>query len=68
MPSFFSQLTQFTDNTLEKPFRMVEAKVEEVSVYVGKWLQFQSLWDIEAEQVYNVSPTQTSRASLFATL
>jgi len=49
------QLTKFTDSTLEKPFRLVEAKVEEVSLYVGKWLQFQSLWDIEAEQVYNVS-------------
>lgn len=52
--SSFLQLTRFKDDTLERPFKLVEAKVQEISLYVGKWLQFQSLWDIESESVYNV--------------
>lgn len=46
------QLAQFDDSTLEEPFRLIEAKVHEVSAYVGRWLQFQSLWDLEPESVY----------------
>lgn len=47
------QLTHFTDTTLEEPFRLIEAKVHEVGAYVGRWLQFQSLWDLEPEQVFH---------------
>lgn len=46
------QLTHFTDNTLERPFVLVEAKIQQLRDYVGKWLQFQSLWDLEAEYVF----------------
>lgn len=46
-------LTNLTDGTLERPFALVEAKLEEVGGYVDKWLQFQSLWDLEAEYVYS---------------
>jgi hypothetical protein len=48
-----SQLTQFPDDTLERPFSLVEAKVQQLKAYVGKWLQFQSLWDLEADYVFN---------------
>lgn len=47
------QLTSFADGTLEKPLALIEDKVQTVSSYVNKWLQFQSLWDLEAEYVYN---------------
>ena len=31
---------------------MVEDKVSQLREYVAKWLQFQSLWDLEAEYVF----------------
>lgn len=30
----------------------MEAKLSEITLYVAKWLQFQSLWDLEADYVY----------------
>ncbi|KAK4049755.1 dynein heavy chain [Microbotryomycetes sp. JL221] len=38
---------------LERPFSLVEKKLSEISEYVDKWLQFQSLWDLEPEYVYS---------------
>ena len=46
-------MTRFTDNTLERPFALIEHKVQQLIDYVGKWLQFQALWDFEAEYVFN---------------
>ncbi|KAG9008851.1 hypothetical protein FRB94_012820 [Tulasnella sp. JGI-2019a] len=46
-------LTKFNDTTLERPFALIESKVQQVKEYVAKWLQFQSLWDLEAEYVFN---------------
>ncbi|KAG8800414.1 hypothetical protein FRC16_002934 [Serendipita sp. 398] len=46
-------LTRFTDGTLEKSFTLIENKVQQLRDYVSKWLQFQSLWDLEAEYVFN---------------
>ncbi|EDR09748.1 dynein heavy chain protein 2 [Laccaria bicolor S238N-H82] len=51
--TYTSLLTRFTDNTLERPFALIEHKVQQLKDYVGKWLQFQSLWDLEAEYVFN---------------
>ncbi|KAF7760646.1 hypothetical protein Agabi119p4_10055 [Agaricus bisporus var. burnettii] len=51
--SYVSLLTRFTDDTLEKPFQLIENKVQQLKDYVAKWLQFQSLWDLEAEYVFN---------------
>jgi dynein heavy chain 1 len=45
-------LTTFADLTLQKPLSLIENKVQSVSAYVDKWLQFQSLWDLEADYVY----------------
>lgn len=36
-----------------KPFALIEAKVRDVADYVDRWLQFQSLWDLEGDYVYN---------------
>ena len=47
------QLTHFPDNALERPFSLIEIKVQHLRDYVGKWLQFQSLWDLEAEYIFN---------------
>lgn len=38
---------------LEKPLSLIENRVQTVSAYVDKWLQFQSLWDLEADFVYS---------------
>jgi hypothetical protein len=46
-------LTQLPEDILQKPFALVENKVQQLKEYVGKWLQFQSLWDLEAEYVFN---------------
>ncbi|KAI0292242.1 cytoplasmic dynein heavy chain 1 [Multifurca ochricompacta] len=50
---YTSLFTRFTDDTLQRPFALVEAKVQQLKDYVAKWLQFQSLWDLEAEFVFN---------------
>ncbi|KAG9310418.1 dynein heavy chain, N-terminal region 1-domain-containing protein [Chiua virens] len=51
--TYTSLLTRFSDNTLERPFALIELKVQQLKDYVAKWLQFQSLWDLEAEYVFN---------------
>jgi hypothetical protein len=48
----YAQLTQLPEDTLQRPFALVEGKVQQLKEYVGKWLQFQSLWDLEAEYVF----------------
>ncbi|GAA6000808.1 hypothetical protein JCM10207_004669 [Rhodosporidiobolus poonsookiae] len=50
--NYSALLSTFTDGTLERPFALVEAKLKEVGAYLDKWLQFQSLWDLEAEYVF----------------
>lgn len=35
-------------------YQVIEEKLHVVSEYVDKWLQFQSLWDLQPEQVYNL--------------
>ncbi|KAI8983292.1 dynein heavy chain [Trametes punicea] len=51
--TYTSLLTKFSDATLERPFALIELKVQSLKEYVAKWLQFQSLWDLEAEYVFN---------------
>ncbi|KAF9527881.1 cytoplasmic dynein heavy chain 1 [Crepidotus variabilis] len=52
--TYTSLLTQFPDNAiLERPFSLIETKVQYLKEYVAKWLQFQSLWDLETEYVFN---------------
>lgn len=49
---YASLLTRFQDDSLTRPFVLIEAKLAEVGSYVSKWLQFQSLWDLESEHVF----------------
>ena len=35
-------------------YHMIEIRTSRVASYVDKWVQFQSLWDLEADHVYNV--------------
>ncbi|KAB8342928.1 hypothetical protein FH972_022525 [Carpinus fangiana] len=52
------QFPQFTDllarcsSKLLSLYKLVDAKVDEIAEYVGKWLQFQSLWDLQTDQVF----------------
>ncbi|KAF9586482.1 hypothetical protein BGW38_004001 [Lunasporangiospora selenospora] len=42
-------LTKIPDDSLSKAYEIIEAKVAQVSGYVGIWLQYQSLWDLESQ-------------------
>jgi hypothetical protein len=46
------QLSRLPEGVLNKPFHLIEIKVQQLEGYVAKWLQFQSLWDLEAEYVF----------------
>ncbi|KAH9836656.1 dynein heavy chain, N-terminal region 1-domain-containing protein [Rhodofomes roseus] len=51
--TYTSLLTHFTDATLDRPFMLIEQKIQQLKEYVAKWLQFQSLWDLETEYVFS---------------
>jgi dynein heavy chain 1 len=38
---------------LKSAYLTVEGRLIEAASYVDRWLQFQSLWDLQADQVYN---------------
>ena len=48
----FSKLLSQCTGRLLGAYSLIDAKVAEISQYVAKWLQFQSLWDLQGEQVY----------------
>lgn len=51
--TYTSLLTRFPDPAfLQKPFSLIELKVQHLTSYVAKWLQFQSLWDLEPDYVF----------------
>ncbi|KGO60550.1 Dynein heavy chain, domain-2 [Penicillium expansum] len=50
----FSDLPQNCTNELSQVYNVVESRLSDVSEYVDKWLQFQSLWDLRSEQVYEI--------------
>jgi len=50
----FSHLPSLCVHDLSAVYRTIEDKVSEIVGYVDKWLQFQSLWDLEPEHVYDV--------------
>lgn len=45
--------TECTD-ALRKVYAVIEKKLAEVGSYVNEWLRFQSLWDLQADRVYDV--------------
>ncbi|RIA96574.1 dynein heavy chain [Glomus cerebriforme] len=50
--TYSNLLTQIPGNSLENAYEVIETKLKEVSEYVNVWFQFQSLWDLEANNVY----------------
>ncbi|KAK4927460.1 dynein heavy chain, partial [Elasticomyces elasticus] len=50
----FSDLPQHCTDELNEVYNVVETRLKGVSEYVDKWLQFQSLWDLRSEQVYDI--------------
>ncbi|KAL5341578.1 dynein heavy chain, cytoplasmic [Aspergillus crustosus] len=52
--SCFADLPQHCIEELKLVYSAVETRLKEVSEYVDKWLQFQSLWDLQSEQVYDI--------------
>ncbi|KAI8974487.1 dynein heavy chain [Pilobolus umbonatus] len=52
--NYSSLLTRMGDNSLEVAYQIVEDKIRQVSDYVNIWLQYQSLWDLEANHVFSI--------------
>jgi dynein heavy chain 1 len=52
--SQFSDLTSRCTESLTLVYGVVEEKTRAIADYVDKWLQFQSLWDLQSEHVYEV--------------
>ncbi|EEP80390.1 dynein heavy chain [Uncinocarpus reesii 1704] len=50
----FSALPQYCASELTEVYSVVEARLQEISEYIEKWLQFQSLWDLQSSHVYDV--------------
>jgi dynein heavy chain 1 len=46
-------LDKLANTQLKSAYLTVEHRISEASLYVDRWLQFQSLWDLQADQVYN---------------
>lgn len=49
----FTVLPQYCTNELVEVYSVVESRIQDISDYVEKWLQFQSLWDLQSSQVYD---------------
>ncbi|KAF5872560.1 putative dynein heavy chain protein [Botrytis fragariae] len=57
----FTELPRDCADELLRAYKCVEAKLHEVSLYVDKWLQFQSLWDLQSDLVYETLGEQLSK-------
>ena len=52
--SQFSHLPSQCVDEICTVYQTIEDKLLDIVAYVEKWYQFQSLWDLEAENVYNI--------------
>ena len=50
----FTYLTKHCIGEVSAVYQVIEGRFKEVSTYVDKWLQFQSLWDLQSEYVFDV--------------
>jgi dynein heavy chain 1, cytosolic len=57
----FTDLPKHCAESLSQVYTTIEDKLLEISKYVDKWLQFQSLWDLQSDQVYEILGDQLSR-------
>ncbi|KAF8934382.1 dynein heavy chain [Dissophora ornata] len=46
-------LTKIPDDSLAKAYEIIEVKLTQVKEYVDVWLQYQSLWDLESQYIFN---------------
>lgn len=49
----FTDLPRYCVESLLKVYSSVDQRLCDINAYVDKWLQFQSLWDLQADQVYD---------------
>ncbi|KAI9672025.1 MAG: Dynein heavy chain, cytoplasmic [Trizodia sp. TS-e1964] len=52
--NIFSDLTKSCCESLPRAYAAIEKKLHTIGTYVDKWLQFQSLWDLQPNQVYEI--------------
>lgn len=57
----FSDLPSRCTDALMEVYGAVEGKLRDISSYVDEWLQFQSLWDLQSEHVYDILGEDLSR-------
>ena len=57
----FNDLPSECTPALSRVHESIERKLAEIGAYVDKWLQFQSLWDLQSEQVYEILGDQLAR-------
>lgn len=57
----FTDLAGECTGILSRVYMAIDRKLREVGAYVDKWLQFQSLWDLQSEQIFDVLGDQLSR-------
>lgn len=50
----FTYLPSRCMTDLSTVYQLIEGKLDEVATYVHKWLQFQSLWDLQSDYVYDL--------------
>ncbi|KAH6676840.1 cytoplasmic dynein-like protein 1 heavy chain 1 [Halenospora varia] len=57
----FTDLPASCAEPLSQVYSSIESKLRNIGEYVDKWMQFQSLWDLQSEQVYEVLGEQLSK-------
>ncbi|KAI1763634.1 cytoplasmic dynein heavy chain [Hypoxylon sp. FL1150] len=57
----FNDLPGDCTDILGRVYCSVEKKLQGIGEYVDKWLQFQSLWDLQSEQVYELLGDELSK-------
>lgn len=57
----FTDLPASCAESLSRVYTSIEKKLHDISIYVDKWLQFQSLWDLQSNQVYEILGEQLSK-------
>lgn len=50
----FTYLPSHCVSDVSTVYRIIENKLRDVSNYLSKWLQFQSLWDLQPKHVYDI--------------
>ena len=51
--SYICLLQRLASDDLRRPYDAIEDRLRDLRVYVDKWLEFQALWDLEADYLYN---------------